>query len=490
LLRNIRRYVHENAVLGAAFARLCRRPRTASDFGNLSSAKSLLHATGEFALAYVYGIRGEIFMNKLFKALLGASCAVVAVVGSANAGGLERGGYNIDLLFDTSRFAAEAAGTYVMPDRKLNNVVDINPADGIGSNGIGGGATNGVKETEDYWVPRVGLKAGFGESVDCMVDYSQPWGAHTNPGANWMGANDNIETKIDSDNYAATCSYKMPAGSGQFRVLGGVFYQEVGGFKERLVAPVPTLLGTSALGNGIGRLDLEDNGVGWRVGAAYEIPEIAFRASLVYNSSVKLDNLTGTVDLTQIPNLGVAPLNRPIFGRVTPIFGEATMPEMVELKVQSGIAPDWLAFGSIKWTNWSRLQSVDLCPVGTEAIPCTQSSPTFVTSLDLLYRDGWTVSGGVGHKINDQWSAAANLTWDRGTTTGLSAQTDTWTFGGGVAYTPNQNLELRLAGALGILTSGSAAPITQDGITYGEGVTYDFDNDLVSALSAQLKIKW
>ena len=166
------------------------------------------------------------------------------------------------------------------------------------------------------------------------------------------------------------------------------------------------------------------------------------------------------------------------------------MPQVVELKVQSGIAPDWLAFGSIKWTNWSRLQSVDLCPVGTEAIPCTQSSPTFVTSLDLLYRDGWTVSGGVGHKINDQWSAVANLTWDRGTTTGLSAQTDTWTFGGGVSYTPNQNVELRLAGALGILTSGSAAPITQDGITYGEGVTYDFDNDLVSALSAQLKIKW
>ena len=166
------------------------------------------------------------------------------------------------------------------------------------------------------------------------------------------------------------------------------------------------------------------------------------------------------------------------------------MPETVELKVQSGIAPDWLAFGSIKWVNWSRLQSVDLCPVGTEAIPCVQGSPTFVTSLDLLYRDGWTVSGGVGHKFNDQWSGAASITWDRGTTTGLSAQTDTWTFGGGVSYTPTQNVELRFAGALGILTSGSAGPITKDGITYGDEVTYDFDNDLVSALSATLKVKW
>lgn len=427
-------------------------------------------------------------MNNLLKSLLGAGCGLVAMVGAANAGGLERGGYNIDLLFDASPFAAEASGTYVMPDRKLNNVVDINPANGIGSNGIGGGATNGVKDTEDYWVPRIGLKAGIGQSVDCMVDYSQPWGAHTNPGANWMGANDNIETKINSDNYAATCSYKMDAGKGQFRVLGGVFYQEVDGFKERLVAPVPALTGTTAFGNGVGRLDLGDEGVGWRIGAAYEIPEIAFRASLVYNSAVKLDGLSGTVDLTQIP--GFIDPTSPVLGKVTPVFGQATMPETVELKVQSGIAPDWLAFGSIKWVNWSRLQSVDLCPAGTEAIPCNQSSPTFVTSLDLLYRDGWTVSGGVGHKFNDQWSGAASITWDRGTTTGLSAQTDTWTFGGGVAYTPTQNVELRLAGALGILTSGSAGQVTKDGITYGNDVTYDFDNDLVSALSATLKVKW
>lgn len=427
-------------------------------------------------------------MNNLFKSLLGAGCAVVAMVGAANAGGLERGGYNIDLLFDPSRFAADASATYVMPDRELNNVVDINPFNGVGSDGAGGGATNGVGDTEDYWVPRIGLKAGIGESIDCMADYSQPWGAHTNPGANWMGANDNIETKINSDGYAATCSYKMDAGKGQFRILGGVFYQEVDGFKERLVVGgLPSFLGT-----GVGRLELADEAVGWRIGAAYEIPEIAFRASLVYNSAVKLDGLTGEVDLTEVPAV-ILPPGDPraaIFGRVTPVFADATMPEVVELKVQSGIAPDWLAFGSIKWVNWSRLQTVNLCPIGTESIPCVQGGPTFVTSLDLLYRDGWTVSGGVGHKFNDQWSAAGSITWDRGTTTGLSAQTDTWTFGGGVAYTPNKNVELRLAGALGILTSGSAGPVTKDGVTYGEEVTYDFDNDLVSALSAQLKIKW
>jgi long-chain fatty acid transport protein len=432
-------------------------------------------------------------MNALcLKSLLGAGCATLALATTmtslANAGGLERGGYNIDLLFDPSHFIGEISGSYVMPDRKLNNVRDINPRNGVGSDGIGGGATNGIRDTEDYWVPRIGLKAGFGNAIDCMADYSQPWGAHTNPGRNWMGANDNIETKIDSDNFAATCSYRMDAGKGQFRVLGGVFYQEVSGFKERLVVGgLPSFLGT-----GVGRLDLSDEAVGWRIGAAYEIPEIAFRASLVYNSSVNLDGLTGEVDLTQVPAAILSPTDprRAIFGRAIPVFANATMPEVVEFKVQSGIAPDWLAFGSVKWTNWSRLQTVNLCPIGTESMPCVQGGPTLVTSLDLLYRDGWTVSGGVAHKFNDQWSAAGSITWDRGTTIGLSAQTDTWTFGGGVSYTPTQNVELRLAGALGILTSGSAGPVIKDGVSYGNEVTYDFDNDLVSAISASLKVKW
>jgi long-chain fatty acid transport protein len=281
-----------------------------------------------------------------------------------------------------------------------------------------------------------------------------------------MGANDNIETKVESDNYAATCSYKWDIGKGQFRIIGGAFYQEVDGFKERLVAPdfaVP--------GNGIGRLELEGSGWGWRTGVAYEIPEYAMRASLVYNSAVDLDNIEGFIDLTQ---LGLTKYD---------VSGFASMPDSLELKVQSGIAPDWLAFGSVKWTDWSQLQVLNFCPATvTPATPCT--------SLDLLYRDGWTISGGIGHKFNDQWSGAVSLTWDRGTSHGYGTQTDTWTLGTGVSYAPTENVELKLAGAVGILTSGSSGPQTYNGEVIGDEVTYDFGNDFVSAISTSLKIKF
>ncbi|MBD0416564.1 OmpP1/FadL family transporter [Oryzicola mucosus] len=407
--------------------------------------------------------------------LLGATAITLSMAAASNAGGLERGGYNVDLLFDASPFAGEVTGAYVMPNRKFNNVRDINPLNGVGSDGLGGGDTDGVRDTRNYWVPRVGFKATIGGGFDCMADYSQPWGVHTNPGANWAGANDNIETKIESNNYAATCSYKMDAGQGQFRILGGVFYQEVSGFKIRQVAPdfaVP--------GNGIGKLELEGDGVGWRIGAAYEITDIALRASLVYNSAVDLGDITGTLDLSQVN------------GVVYDVFGTQKMPQSLEFKIQSGIAPDWLAFGSVKWVDWSQLGIVSFCSTAIQAagLSCSYKGAGFLTSLDLLYRDGWTVSGGIGHKFNDQWSASAAITWDRGTTTGLNAQTDTWTVSGGVAYAPTQNVEMRVGGALGILTSGSAAPITIDGNTFGGEATYDFDNDLVSALSATLKVKW
>lgn len=412
--------------------------------------------------------------NLRLKALLGAGCFSLALIGTAQAGGLERGGYNIDLLFDPSQVAGEVSGTYVMPDRTLNNVVDIDPSDGIGTTGFGGGKTGGVHETEDYFSPRLGIKVGVGQHVDCMADYSEPWGAHTNPGSDWMGVNNNIETKIDSENYAATCSYKMDVGKGQLRFIGGVFYQEVSGFKLRQVAPA-----FASIGNGTGLLELAGDGVGWRIGTAYEIPDIALRASLVYNSAVDLGDITGQVDLSQVN------------GQVIPVFGNQSMPQSVEFKLQSGIAPGWLAFGSIKWVDWSQLQLVSFCSRQIQGIlPCTYEGPGFVTSLDLLYRDGWTVSGGIGHKFNEQWSGAVTLTWDRGTTTGLGTQTDTWTVGGGASFTPSQNVELRFGGAIGLMTSGEVGPEFNGTDISGNDVTYTFGNDLVTALAASVKVKW
>ncbi|MCJ9669800.1 MULTISPECIES: OmpP1/FadL family transporter [unclassified Neorhizobium] len=411
-------------------------------------------------------------VSKLISRGVFALVAGCALQSPALAGGIERGGYNIDLLFDPSPVVIESTATFVMPQRKLKNVTDTFAGDGP-LNGLG--YSNSAKETEDYWSPRIGAKAGF-EGFDCLVDYSQPYGAHTNPGARWAGANQNIETKINSDNYALTCSYKFDAGPGDLRVIAGANYLQMDGFKERLVVAPELIAGAGLTGSGVGRLNLEGDGWGWRAGVAYEIPEYALRASLMYYSQVKLDSVTGEVDLTHLPvGLGV-----PGASTIIPVEGSTAMPEAIELKLQSGIAPDWLAFGSVKWTNWSVLQR----------IPFYNAGGVEVTALELGYRDGWTVTGGVGHKFNEQWSGAVSLTWDRGTSQGFGSLTDTWTVGAGVSYSPNKNVELRLAGVLGILTSGSSGAVAINGIPAGDEASYRFGNDLVAALSTSLKVKF
>ena len=403
---------------------------------------------------------------------VGAVAAVTLLTATAaHAGGLERAGYNIDLLFEPSGYAIETGLTYVNPQRKLNNVVD-NPADG---GNIGARPSNGIRATESYFVPRVGFKASFGEAVDCMFDYSQPWGAHLNQGSNWAGANENIETKIKSNNYATTCSYSFDMGPGQLRVIGGAFYQEISGFQDRLVSTAVFPLGRT----GVGHLDLSADGWGWRAGVAYEIEEYALRTSLVYNSAVELDDITGTLNLSQVT------------GAVVPVFGSVSMPDSLEFKFQTGVAPGWLVFGGVKWTDWSQLQSIAFCPEATRALAtCRTNSLTEVTSLDLLYRDGWTISGGVGHKFTDKVSGALSLTWDRGVSTGIGTHSDTWTLGAGVSIAATENVEFRVGAALGLLTSGSSRPVTVDGRTYGQRASYDFDNDLVSAISTSLKVKF
>ncbi|MEP7455688.1 OmpP1/FadL family transporter [Phyllobacterium sp. SB3] len=430
-------------------------------------------------------------MSKAISTILGGAILLTGVASAAQAGGLERGGYNYDLLFSEDRFASEAGVIYVMPDRKIKNARDTDPSDGLGANGsplLGLGKTS-VSETENYTIPRAGVKIGITSDFDCLAQYSQPWGVHTKPGDEWVGVNENIETKISSDEYGLTCSYKFDVGKGYLRAIGGVSYQELEGFKERLVLSpnifrqIPGLEGFP--GNGTGKLELEGDGVGWRIGAAYEIPEIALRASLIYNAEVDLGDVTGTLDLTNLP----APIRPGLAGKVSNVFGTATMPQSLEFKLQTGIAPDWLAFGSVKWVDWSVLNVVGFCVQGTPK--CTPDK--YATSLDLMFRDGWTVAAGVGHKFNDQWSGQVQVSWDRGTSTGLTTQTDTWLLSSGVSWSPNKNFEIRAGGAVGVLTSGSfggARDCANQSGQCGTSVKYDFGDDFVSALSISGKLKF
>ncbi|MER8438698.1 OmpP1/FadL family transporter [Mesorhizobium sp. M1312] len=406
-------------------------------------------------------------MNNLrLKALLGAGCFSLLMSGAANAGGFDRGGVNIDQLFDAAPYSFDAGVTYVSPQRTLKNVQRL---DGSGM------SSSSVDVGGDYAVPRIGIKANIFEPVDCLASYTEPYGAEADFGMNNAYSPTAVEYYVKTNDFGLTCSYKINVGKGAIRFIGGVSYQEVDAFLSR-----QTLL---AFGNtGLGKFKLSDEAWGWRVGAAYEIPEIALRASLMYSSSYKYDELSGTVDTTGFRGAFPADLIPGATG-VYPVSASAEIPQAVELKLQSGIAPGWLAFGSIRWQEWSRL---GIIPINGVRSPVT-GAPSPV-SFDLLYRDGWTVSGGIAHKFTDQLSGAVSLTWDRGTSTTSGYQSDTWSVASGISYSPNDKIEVRLGGSIGVLTSGSS---TFTGVgDAANAVTYTYDDDLLLAGSASVKIKF
>lgn len=410
---------------------------------------------------------------KLSAASLALTGGLLGGLVAANAGGLERSSQDFDILFEPGN-VVETGATFVTPQRKLKNIRgNVFPVNPVPGQNTGKPFETEVDEGKSYWVPKISAKFQLTDDLACAAQYRQPWGIDTDSGINNARMFSAITQKISSNDYGLNCSYRFAAGDkGFFRLLGGVSYQELKGKQTKISA-----LSTSSFANS--KLDVDDSAIGWRLGAAYEIPEIALRATLVYQSKVSYD-LEGTVN--------VAPIGAPV-SFTAPVNGSVATPQSVEFKFQTGIAPDWLALGSVKWTDWSSITSVDFINTGNPAfiIPVGQK----VTSLDLYYKDGWTVMGGVGHKFNDQWSGAATVTWDRGTTTGLTSQTDVWLLGLGANYKATEHLEFRLAGAVGVLTSGTLdSTKNRDGTPNPTGSKADFGTDVVGGMTISAKYRF
>lgn len=445
-------------------------------------------------------------------ALVRASLLVggsLAVLGSAEAGGFDRGAGNIELLFDPARVATEAGVVYVAPQRELKNVrrersstadLDARLSAAEAAGGLPPGTAAALRplylrsplESEsvdvggDYAVPRLSAKFNLFEPVDCLGTYTQPYGADADYGKNNAYSVTATRFEVDSNEFSLTCSYKFDLGNGSFRLIGGASYQEVSALLDR-----QTLLD---FGNeGIGAFTLSDEAWSYRVGAAYEIPEIAFRASLLYSGRYEL-NMEGEVDTTDFGPTGtpLVPALVPVLGAGAPtlttgvfdVDAETEIPQALEVRVQSGIAANTVAFAAIRWQDWSKLQSIVINGV----ISPTTGQINNNVSFDPFYEDGWTVSVGVGRKFSKTLSGLAAFTWDRGTSTTQGFQSDSYSVALGGSYAPTENIEFRLGGLVGVLTGGRSA-FTGEGDP-ANAVSYEYDADPFAAGSASLKVSF
>ena len=354
----------------------------------------------------------------------------LTLASAAQAGGFNRGSANLDGLFSDS-LGVYSGVTYVAPGRSYSTV--------SGTRIVGGKAValsqGSVEFGDSYAVPYISAGGQVVDNVACVGSYTEPYGGDTT----YSGA---ITYHIASHSLSArelglTCAYRHELGKGRISFIGGVFNEYIEYKQARNF--------NLAFGNtGDSNLKVSSDTWGYRLGLAYEIPEIALKASLMYRSQTD-HSATGTYTNTPFNTLAqaggtAAATANALYGANTSATASATasLPQSVELALQTGIAPGWLAYGSVKWTEWSVLKSIKV----VEGL----ANQPFSTSR-FFYKDGWTVTGGVAHRFNEQLAASASITWDRGVTTGWDTHTDTWSFAGGVAYDINEKIQLRAGGA-------------------------------------------
>ena len=374
---------------------------------------------------------------------------------AAEAGGYDTGERDWDFVFQQDTVGFEAGTIYVNPQRTLSTVTPTGAF-------LPSATDSDVREAAPFAISRVSLATRLGDNVRCMASYRQPFAGYADYGSTWVGAASAITQDFSSMDLGLTCVLSAPVGPGDLSFLGGVSYQEIN-YELTQAAGIAGILTTS----------VSDASPGWRAGVAYEIPEYALRVSLIYDAQIDYD-MTGTVSASAFPVS-------------TPVYGSISMPQSIDLRAQSGVAPGWLAFGAVKWTNWDVAQNMPLCPVGTPV--CTL--PAAVSGLTLLWKDSWTVTLGAAHQFSPLFSLGAHVTWDEGATKGFTSQTDTWTTGLFGVLTPNKQTEIKLGGMVGVMTGGKLSTSTlPGGLPNPVGYTATFGNDFIYALRASATLHY
>jgi len=319
----------------------------------------------------------------LVSAILGTCASPVL------AGGLDRTGLPMDILFEDGNYIefGYARTEPSLSGRGTGNVVawPLNPAGripaGTGYSGTGLGFNN----------VSLGFKFDITEQLSGAIRFSQPFGSDIE----YQGDSDTTELGgtsaiADSDMLTAMLRYRFDE---NWSVHGGVRIDRASGdiTLSGLAYGIPQAAvppGAPPFAGGFNGYSVEldqRTDVGWLAGFAYEIPDIALRVAVTYNSAIR-----HAFDTTEFY------LGREIGTSTT----DVDLPQSVNIDFQTGIAEDTLLFGSFRWAEWSEFK------IDPELF--TQAANGGL--VDLNDSRTWTL--GLGRRFTDDFAAQASFSWE------------------------------------------------------------------------------
>ena len=389
---------------------------------------------------------------------LAAGCFVLAGSGVAFAGAWDTLGMgSSELLFAPESFVVEGSVTYADRNVDYDSTAASFVVPGESPIVVSPDGSVSSRATPNIWSYQGALKFSITDDADCLARVNSPLSIEEEMDPAWRGRFSGYETQADTLALDATCAYRFQIGEGRYlRAIGGVKAQDLSYYSKGAHPAAETA-----------EVDLQADGIdyGWRVGVAYEVPAYAMRASLIYDSQIKTDLSGGTI----------------VGGnKAYDSFASLTLPQSIELNVQSGIAPGWLVSAGVKWADWS---VIDVLSVESVSV-VTGESVGETIHRELNFKDGWTVEAGVGHALTEQLSLGSAVQWDRGVGGSYS---DTYTFSFGGSYAVSENVKLSLGTAAIYKTAGSG-----DANNFASGTVneYDYDASWAYAMSTKVRLSF
>lgn len=339
--------------------------------------------------------------------VLGGAAALVVCAGSSIAGGIERSTQSVSVLFEEGRYAELSFGS-IQPS--------ISGVQSVG--GIDSGSA-----IQSFTSIGFAYKQDLGEKLSLALIMDQPIGADveypTGTGYAFAGGN----ATVDSVALTTVLNYQI---DDNFSVHGGLRVMRTGGN-----------VGIPAFGNYEMSVEKETD-LGYVIGGAYEIPDIALRVALTYNSAVT--HKFGSVSESYLGGTGDESF-------------EVEIPQSVNLEFQTGVSQNTLIFGSARWVEWT---AFDITPVlFTNGILPGESIVSYADDV-VTYRLG------VGHRFNENWSGALILGHEKS----------------------NGGFRANLGPTDGFDSITLAATYTMDNMKFTGGLTYIDINDATTNLRA------
>lgn len=344
----------------------------------------------------------------------------------------------------------------------------------------------------DYYFPHAALKIQATDHFSVGLIYDQPFGAD----AEYSGNSNFVENRpvpfqggtsviVDTQNLNLLFGYQP---NENWNLYAGAVYQTVDG--------TVLLRGTTySVFNGYDFRTGEDESVGWLAGVAYQIPEIALKASVTYRSEIEhkmnaSENFgaAGYISIPGAPGQS-AQLNQ-LMTALNASSGETklTTPQSVNIDFQTGIMANTVAFANLRWVDWSnfKVQPYNFAKlskvVGQNP---TINKPNGFNLIDYK-EDQISATVGVGRKFNERWGGNVSVGWDSGAgnpVTTLGPTEGFWSVGTGVRFSPAENYFIGagvkyfwLGDADAVTGAHSSAGkfTNNDAIAYGLNIGYKF----------------